>query len=68
MALKNFVLMEKWLGSEVAGMKIVFFSIFDPIWTHILAPKDPNMEFLKDNFNFQSLAKTESILLPGDLK
>ena len=27
------------LGSEVTGMKIVFFVIFDPTWTHILAPE-----------------------------
>ena len=27
--------------------------------------KGPNMEFLKQNFNFQSLIKTEAILLPS---
>ena len=39
MVLKNFFFMENWVGSEVAGMKIAFFAIFDPTWTHILAPK-----------------------------
>ena len=28
-------------------MKTTFFAYFDPIWTHILAPKDPNKEFIK---------------------
>ena len=64
MALKNFVFGENWIGSEVAGMKIVLFAIFDPTWIHILASKGPNMEFLKQNFNFQSLRKTEAMLLP----
>ena len=39
MALKNFAFRENWVVSEVAGMKIAFFPIFDPTWTHILAPK-----------------------------
>ena len=63
MAVENFVFRENWVGNEVASMKIVFFVIFDPTSTHILAPKSPNMEFLKHNFNFQSLRKTEVILL-----
>ena len=46
-------------------MKIAFFAIFDPTWTHILAPKGLNMEFFRQNFNFQSLRKTEAILLPS---
>ena len=41
MALKNFSFRENWVGNEVAGMKIVFFAIFDPTWAHILAPKTP---------------------------
>ena len=65
MALKNFFFREKWVGSEVAGMKITLLAIFEPTWTHILAPKGPNMEFLKQNFNFQSLRKTEAIVLPS---
>ena len=65
MAFKNFFFRKNWVGSEVAGMKIAFSAIFDPTWTHILAPKGPNMEFLKKNFNFQSLRKTEVMLLPG---
>ena len=38
MACKNFVFRENWVGSEVAHMKIAFFVIFAPDWTHILAP------------------------------
>ena len=34
MALKNFAFRENWVVSEVAGMKIAFFAIFDPTWTH----------------------------------
>ena len=65
MAVKNFVFRKNWVGSEVARMKIAFFSpFFDPIWTHILAPTDPNMGVLKQNFNSQSLRKIEAILLP----
>ena len=65
MALENFFLKENWVGSEVAGMKIAFFATLDPTWTHTLAPKGPNMEFLEQNFNFQSLRITEAILLPS---
>ena len=64
-ALKSFVSRENWARSEMTGMKIAFFVIFDPTWTQILAPKDRNMEFLKQNFNSQSLRKTEAILLPS---
>ena len=64
MAVKNFVFRKNWVGSEVASMKIAFFAIFDPTWSHILAPTGPNMRFLKQNFNFQSLRKTKAILLP----
>ena len=38
MAAENFIFRKNWVGSEVAGMKIVFFVISDPTWTHILAP------------------------------
>ena len=64
MAVKNLVFRKNWVGSEVANMKIAIFAIFDPTWSHILAPTGPNMGFLKQNFNFQSLRKTEAILLP----
>ena len=30
MAVKNFIFRENWVGSEVAGMKIAIFAIFDP--------------------------------------
>ena len=36
---------------------------FDLTWTHILAPRGPYLEFIKQNFNFQSLRKKEAILL-----
>ena len=65
MALKNFVFRENWVVREVAGIKIAFSAIFDPTWTHILAPKGANMEFLKQSFNFQSPRETEAILLPN---
>ena len=62
MALKNFIFRENWVGSEVAGMKIAIFAIFDPTWIHIFALNDLKIEFLKQNFNFQSLRKTEAML------
>ena len=65
MALKNFVFGENWVRSEAAGMKIAFFAIFDPLWTHIFTPKGANIEFFKQNFNLHSLRKTEAILLPS---
>ena len=55
MALKNFAFKENRVGSEVAGMKIAFFAIFDRTRTTILALKDPKMDFLLHNSNFQSL-------------
>ena len=64
MAVKNFDFKKNWVGSEVASMKIAFFAIFDSTWGHILAPTNPNMGFLKQNFYFQFLRKTEAILLP----
>ena len=51
MAAKKFVFREKWVGSKVAGMKTTFFAIFDTTWTHILAPKGLNKEFLKQHFS-----------------
>ena len=59
MALTNFFFREDWVGSEVAGMKIAFFTIFDLIWIHIFAQKGLNTEFLKQTFNFHFL-KTEA--------
>ena len=64
MAVKNFVFTEGWVGSQVAGMKMAFFAIFDQAWTHILATKGPNREFIKQKFNFKSLRDTGAILLP----
>ena len=63
MVVQKFVSKENWVGSRVVpGMKTIFFAIFDPIWTHILAPKDSNKEFFKQNFSFQSIRKTELLL------
>ena len=64
MTVKNFVFRKNYVGSEVAGMNIAFFTIFDPTWSHILAPTGSNMGYLEVKFNFQSLRKTEAILLP----
>ena len=50
MAVKNFVFRQDWVGRKVAGMK-KSFAIFDPNWTHILALKSPNKEFLKQYFS-----------------
>ena len=64
MVFQKFVFRENWVGSKVVtGMKTIFFAIFDPIWTHILAPKHPNKELFKQNFSFQSIQKIEVILL-----
>ena len=64
MVVQIFVFRENWVGSKVvAGMKTTFFAIFDPIWTYIMAQKDPNKEFFKQNFSFQLIRKTEGILL-----
>ena len=42
---------QNWVGRKVAGMKKTFSAIFDPTWTHILARKGPNKEFLKQHFS-----------------
>ena len=64
MVVKKFVFRENWVGSKVmAGVKTIFFAIFDPTWTHILAPEGLNKEFLKQHVSFQLIRKTELILL-----
>ena len=64
MVVQKFVFRENWVGSKVvAGMKTIFYAIFDPIWAHILAPKDPNKEFFKQNFSFKSIRKMEVTIL-----
>ena len=65
MALKNFSFRENWVGIEVAGMKIAFLPFLTQHGPTFWLPKGQNMEFLKQNFNFQSLRKTEVILLPS---
>ena len=51
MAVKNFDFRQKWFDRKVAGMIKTFFAILDPGWTHILAPKGPNKEFIKQYFS-----------------
>ena len=65
MALKNFSFRENWVGIEVAGMKIAFLPFLMQHEPKFWPTKGQNMEFLKDDFNFQSLTKTEIILLPS---
>ena len=65
MALKNFSFRENWVGTEVAGMKIAFLLFLTQHGPTFRPPKGQNMEFLKENINFQSLRKTEIILLPN---
>ena len=50
MAVKNFVFRGNWVGGQGAGMKTTS-TIFEPTWTHILVPKDPSKEFLKQNID-----------------
>ena len=47
MAVKNFVIRQNWVGRKVPGMKKAFIAIFDTFWTHVLAPKGSNKEFLR---------------------
>ena len=46
-------------------MKIAFLPFLTQHGPTFWPPKGQNMEFLKQNFNFQSLRKTEIILLPS---
>ena len=56
MVVKNFAFREKWVGSEVDGIKIAFsFAIFDQTWTLILAPKPQVWNFLKNFLERQKL-------------
>ena len=65
MALTNFCFRENWVGIEAADMKIAFLPFLTQHGPAFWPPKSQNMEFLKQNFNFQSLRKTEGILLPS---
>ena len=49
----------------VAGMKIAFLPFLTQHGPTFWPPKCQNMEFLKQNFNFQSLRKTEVIFWPS---
>ena len=63
MALKKFSFKENWVGNEVTGMKIAFLPFLTQHGPIFWPPKDQNMEFFKQHFMFQSLRKTEVILL-----
>ena len=65
MALKNFSFKKNWVGSEVAGMKIAFFAIFDQTWAHILAPKRPKYGIPEAQLEFSVPKKDRSMLLPS---
>ena len=65
LALKNFSFRENWVGSEVAGMKIAFLPFLTQHGPTFWPKKGQNMEFLKQNLNFESLRKTGVILLPS---
>ena len=62
MAVKNFVFRKNWVGSKVVYMKTTFFTIFDPTWTHSLASKGTNREFLKEHFSQEKQIILLSIL------
>ena len=51
MVIKNSVFREDCVGRKVADMKKIFFAIFVPTCTHILALKSLNKEFLKQHFS-----------------
>ena len=54
MALKNFSFGKNGVESEMVGIKITFFAIFDPTWDHILATKRQKYGIPKAEFNFFS--------------
>ena len=51
MVVKNVIFRQDWVGRMVAAMKKTFFAIFYPTYTHILALKSSNKEFLKQHFS-----------------
>ena len=60
----NFSFRKNWVGREVAGMKIAFLPFSTQYGPTFWPPKGKKIEFLKRNFSFQPLRKTEVILLP----
>ena len=68
MALKNFFFRENWVGNVVAGMKIAFLPFLTQPGPTFWSQKDPNTEFLKQNFNFQSLRKAKATYIIVDLR
>ena len=65
MALKNFFFRENWAENEMTGMKKAFLPFLAQPGPTFWSQKGLNMEFLNPNLNFQSLRKTEAILLPS---
>ena len=55
--------MESWVGSQVDGMKMAVLLFLTQPEPTFWPQKDLNVEFLKQNFNFQSLKET--LLLPS---
>ena len=52
MAVKDFLFREKWVGSEMASMTIIFFDIFDLNWTQMLVPAKRPKYGIRQHFNF----------------
>ena len=63
MALKNFFFRENRVRSEVAGMKITVFVIFDATWAHILAQKKPKYGIPGIEFQFSIPCKDLSNII-----
>lgn len=59
MTFENFVFRKKWVGIEMASMKITFFDIFVPNWTQMLGPPKRPKYGIKQHFNFQSIRNTD---------
>ena len=58
MTVKNFDFRNNWVGrSEAASMKIIFFAIFGPIWTHILPEQAQILDFLNRILIFNPLER-----------
>ena len=47
MAVKNFIFRQNCVGSEVASMKIAFFTIFEVTWSNVFVAEVANIELLK---------------------
>ena len=65
MTLKDFSFRKTELGVRWLVWKYSFLSFLTQPRHTFGIQKDPNMKFLQQNFNFQSLMKTGAILLPS---